>query len=116
MPEAPTQGMSQLHAALSALQQATTRLERELVGFEHLAGALLAYAQQQPGFDPVALNDLAQHWMRSGEWSLDDPALAPFERLEAVLRSRQDSPVRTDSLPIEQRRGFPYPPLLRPVK
>lgn len=92
MPEAPTQGMSQLHAALSALQQATTRLERELVGFEHLAGALLAYAQQQPGFDPVALNDLAQHWMRSGEGHWTIQRLRPLNGLKqfcAAGRIRQ---------------------------
>lgn len=111
-----TQGLAQLQRLLPQLQAAAQRLQRELVGFEHLVGALLAYAQQQPGYDSHGLNDLAQHWMRSGAFALDDPALEPFERLEAVLRSQQGQPVRLDSLPREQRRGFPYPPLLRPVQ
>ncbi|WP_147476778.1 hypothetical protein [Vandammella animalimorsus] len=114
--DAPTQGISELRAAKALLGHATRRLERELVGFEHLAGALLAYAQGLQGYDPRALNDLAQHWLRSGEFALDDPALEPFERLEAVLRSQLGEPVLAAELPKEQQRGFPYPPLLRRVK
>lgn len=114
--DSPTQGMTHLNSLVPQLEMAAQRLRRELIGFEHLAGALLAYAQQLPGFEPQALNDLAQHWLRSGAFALDDPALEPFERLEAVLRSQQGSPVRSDSLPKEQQRGFPYPPLLRSVR
>jgi len=108
--------MTHLNSLLPQFQMAAHRLQRELIGFEHLAGALLAYAQQKPGFDPNALNDLAQHWMRSGAFAPDDPALEPFERLEAMLRSHQGSPVLAEYLPKEQQRGFPYPPVLRPVK
>lgn len=112
----PTQGMRHLRSLLPGLEMAAHRLQRELVGFEHLAGALLAYAQMRPGYDPEALDELAQYWMRSGVFAADDPALEPFERLEAVLRSQRGCPVDASSLAKEQRRGFPYPPLLRQVE
>lgn len=110
-----TQGARQLRHLAQGLLETTQRVERELVGFEHLAGALLAYARGLPGYDPQALHHLAQYWLRSGEWSPDDPALDPFERLEAVLRSEQGHPVDARRLPKELQRGFPSPPTLRPV-
>ena len=111
--EAPTEGVRSLRSLVAGMQEVAHQVERELVGFEHLVGCVLAYAQTLPGYDPAALLDLATHPLRAGEWSLDDPALSPFERLEAVLRSQQGSPVLAQHLPREARRGFPYPTMLR---
>lgn len=98
-----------------ALADARYQLTQELAGFDRLVGILLQYAQGLQGYDDQALTDRLLAVISTGELEPDDPACMPFERLEVMLRSRQGNPVASDSLPKEQRRGFPAQPALRLV-